>query len=388
MTARPPRASTKGSDGKRKARVATQSDRDKPDKRRTSSAVSTDRYERVEDDEILDVTELPDTGIPGPRLRMLVLEATPHLAAAQGAIVEAGHAVVIGSAGRDGIDKLRFAVSDVDAMLVGMPGGEPLIETALAMGPWRPVIITAWTANAVEAARQSATVGADLSTVRPHDVERLAPILLAASRLFERRQLFDLSRSGIQVAPGYDAELDMDSSIGPPLDAEPDPEPVLEPDPEPASFLQAEPFAQAVLRQFERARRYGYPITVAMFVLDVPEPQPPAGLRGILRARAGNALVHMLRDVDLATELDQDRFLVVMPHTERAAGAELARRIIGAVAAGDPVSSGGRTFPPRVIGAVTGAAPGEVPELPILVRDVTQLLEQARVSGASLAVAT
>jgi hypothetical protein len=393
MTARPPRASTKGGDGKGdgrrgKPRSLTQTERDKPDKRRTSSAVPIDRYERIDDDEILDVSELPDTGIPGPRLRMLVLEAVPHLAAAQGAIVEAGHAVVIGSAGRDGIDKLRFAVSDVDAMLVGMPGGEPLIETALAMGPWRPVIITAWTGTGVEAARHSAAVGADLSTVRPHDVERLAPILLAASRLFERRQLFDLSRSGIQVAPGFDPDLDVDSTVGPPLDPDPDPEPALEPDPEPTSFLQAEPFAQAVLRQLDRARRYGYPIAVAMFVVDVPEPPPPPGLRGILRARAGNALVHALRDVDLATELDQDRFLVVMPHTDRAAGAELARRIIGAVAAGDPVTSGGRVFPPRVIGAVTSAPPGQAPELPGLVRDATQLLEQARVSGASLAVAT
>jgi hypothetical protein len=304
-------------------------------------------------------------------------------------------------------------------MLVGMPGGEPLIETALAMGAWRPVIITAWTGTAVEATRQSAAAGADLSTVRPHDVERLAPILLAASRLFERRQLFDLSRSGIQLAPGYDPELDMDSSIGPPIDFDSEPPRIAaasgarvvapaypapgrpvpartpvpaprapEPEPEPPGFLQGEPFAHAVLRELERSRRYGYPISVAMFVLDVAQPPPPPGLRGILRARAGNALVHSLRDIDLATELDHERFLVVMPHTDRNGGAELARRIIGSVAAGDPVSTGGRTFPPRVIGAVTSAPPGHVPELPSLVRDVTQLLESAQVSGASLAVGT
>ena len=49
-------------------------------------------------------------------------------------------------------------------------------------------------------------------------------------------------------------------------------------------------------------------------------------------------------------------------------------------------TAAGRTFAPKVIGAVTAAPPGEAPELPSLVRDVTQLLEQAQVTGASLAV--
>jgi hypothetical protein len=146
--------------------------------------------------------------------------------------------------------------------------------------------------------------------------------------------------------------------------------------------------AQAAQRELERSRRGGHLLAVALFALEVPAPPPPATLRGIVRARAGNALVHALRDGDLATELDQDRFLVVMPDCDRAAGAEHARRIISAVAAGDPVTAAGRTFPPRVIGAVTAASAGEELDLPRLVRDATQLLEQAQVTGASLAVET
>jgi hypothetical protein len=375
MTARPPRASTKGEgkgEGKRaRTRGSTHSDRDR-DKRRAASVVPTDRYERIGDDEILEVAELAsETGAP-PRLRMLVLEVAPHLPLAQNAIVTAGHTVAIGAAGRDGIDRLRFAVGEVDAMLVGMPGGELLIDAAYALGPQRPVVIAAWTASAVEAARRSAAAGADLATVRPHDAERLAPILLAASRLVEQRRL---------AAHPVERPSTTDIYAGAPAPAFD-----LDHDPEPVGLLSAEPFAQAALRELARARRYGYPLAVAMFMLEVSPPPPPPGLRGILRARAGNALVHALRDVDLATELDQDRFLVVMPHTDRAGGAEVARRIIGAVAAGDPVTAAGRTFPPKVIGAVTAAPPGEVPELPSLVQDVTQLLEQAQVTGASLAV--
>jgi PleD family two-component response regulator len=103
--------------------------------------------------------------------------------------------------------------------------------------------------------------------------------------------------------------------------------------------------------------------------------------------------VNAIRDVDLVTELDHDRFLVLLPYTDRLVGAEVARRIIGAVAAADPVIAAGRTFPPKVIGAVAGMRPGEPrPGEPLsfarLIQDVTQLLEGAAVTGASLAVET
>jgi CheY-like chemotaxis protein len=402
VTARPPRASTK-SEGRgeakpgakaeakpaRRARTrgATQGEREDT-ARRAPSVVPTDRYERIGDDDVLEVVDLPAPEPGGaPRLRMLVLEAAPHLAAAQGAIVAAGHAVVIGATGRDGVDKLRFAVGEVDAMLVGMPGGEPLIELAAAQGARRPVVIAAWTASALEAARRSAAAGADLATVRPHDVERLAPILLAATRLVEHRRPgapLPATSAGAPAPAPAPAELDVDVDVD--LDVDGDVDGDGEPDREPAGLLAAESFAQAAQRELERARRFGHPLAVAMFVVDVPAPPPPPGLRGILRARAGNALVHALRDADLATELDQDRFLVVMPYTDRVAGAEHARRIVSAVAAGDPVNAAGRSFPPRVIGAVVGAPGGAELDLPRLVQDATQLLEQAQVTGASLAV--
>lgn len=426
MTARPPRASTRSdaraegngdaksaarpdakADAKparrAKTRGATHAERE-DDARRSPSVVPTDRYQRIDEDDVLEVADLPEAEPGGgPRLRLLVLESAPHLAAAQAAIVAAGHLVVIGASGRDGVDKLRFAVGEVDAMLVGMPGGEPLIELAAGLGARRPVVIAAWTASALEAARRSAAAGADLATVRPHDVERLAPILLAAIRLVEHRRPAVAAPPSASPAPAAPAPVVPAARVAAVLDAQLDPGDVEvdagdvevdvdvdldlegEPDREPASLLAAEAFAQAAQRELERARQLGHPLAVAMFKVDVPPPPPPPGLRGILRARAGNALVHALRDADLATELDHDRFLVVMPDTERGSGAEHARRIISAVAGGDPVTAAGRTFPPRVIGAVVGAAGAEL-DLPRLVQEATQLLEQAQVTGASLAV--
>jgi hypothetical protein len=479
VTARPPRASTRSegraegkTEGKTEAKPGAKADA-RPARRtktrgathaeredtaqRSPSVVPTDRYQRIDDDDVLEVADLPEPGAAS-RLRMLVLEAAPHLAAAQGAIAAAGHTVVIGASGRDGVDKLRFAVGEVDAMLVGMPGGEPLIALAAELGARRPVVIAAWTASALEAARRSTAAGADLATVRPHDVERLAPILLAAIRLVEYRRPAAASPPGAERPPEPDpsapvpsparATVDLDAQVeggevevesevaeveggeveveggeveaeggevevegseveaeggeveieggeveggevevegGVDIDVDMDLDGEGDPDREPAGLLAAETFAQAAQRELERARRFGHPLAVAMFKVDVPPPPPPPGLRGILRARAGNALVHALREDDLATELDNDRFLVVMPHTERVAGAEHARRIVSAVAAGDPVTAVGRTFPPRVIGAVVGAVGAEV-DLPRLVQDAAQLLEQAQVTGASLAV--
>ena len=93
-----------------------------------------------------------------------------------------------------------------------------------------------------------------------------------------------------------------------------------------------------------------------------------------------------MRDIDLATEAEDDRFLVVMPYTDRIVGAEVARRIVTAVAGGEPVVAAGRAFPPKVTGAVTASAPGAPLDLARLVQDASSLLEQAQLTGASLAV--
>src|SRR5262245_40844304 len=139
MTARPPRASTRGDARRPKGRAATQGDR--ADKARATSILQTDRFMRVDDDEVLEESELPEV----PQLRLLVYEGGPHRAAAQAAIAAAGHLVVLGATGRDGIDRVRPAIAGVDALLLGLPGGEPLIEAALALGQQRPVVIAAST---------------------------------------------------------------------------------------------------------------------------------------------------------------------------------------------------------------------------------------------------
>jgi hypothetical protein len=370
MTSRPPRASTRGEGKRARSRGATHGGG-----RRAASVVPTDQFERVSDDEVLEETELPEV----PQLRVGILESAQHLGTAQSAIAAAGHTVVASASGRDGVEQLRRALGAVDALLIGLPGGEPLIDAVLALGAGRPVVIAASTAGAVEAVRRATVAGADLAAVRPHHVERLAPVLLAAARLVRVLAQPAATEAIDEIDGALDGALDELS------------------DAEPAALQPFERFQRAVEREIERARRGAYPLTIAMFGVDLGPAgtlapgapgAPPPGVRGILRARAGNALVHAIRDIDLATEIDRDRFLVLLPHTDPHTGAEIARRIISAVAAGDPVIAGGRTYPPRVIGAVAGARPGEPLGFSQLIRDATQLLEQAEVTGASLAVET
>lgn len=309
--------------------------------------------------ELYELSEMLETS-DAPRLRLLVLEAVPHLAPAQNAIMTAGHVVVAGATGLGGADRLRAVVHSVDAMLVGLPEGAPLIEAALAMGPQRPVVIAA-SSGAVDAVQHATRAGADLVTLRPHDADRLAAVLFATTRLIEqRRQPLAVGTPGRGVPQSTEA-------------------------PSAAGMVPFAALEHAAAGHLARAARHDYPLVVAVFGVQSTTPTPP-GLRGLLRARAGKALVQALRDIDLAAELAEDRLVVLMPYTERATGADLARRIIGAVAAGEPALARGQTFAPRAIGAVV-ARSDETRSLAELIDEAGQLLEQVQVTGASLAVA-
>jgi PleD family two-component response regulator len=256
-------------------------------------------------------------------------------------------------------------------VLVGLPGGEVLVDAAIAMAPARPVVIAACDGNAVDVVRRAGAAGADLAVSRPLEVEKLAPVLLAAARLCDERRAATSAKGSETILRAR-----LDALV----------------EPEPGALQPFELFQRVLELELKRSRRYGYPLAVALFAIEIGPPEPPPGVRGILRARAGNALIHSIRDIDLATEVDQERFLVLLPYTTLTGAAEVARRIIGAVAGGDPVMAAGRVFPPKLVGAVAGASiasaggVGQPLSFSRLMRDATQALEQARRDGAELAV--
>src|SRR5205085_9638786 len=134
-----------------------------------------------------------------------------------------------------------------------------------------------------------------LASTRPHDVDRLAPILLAAARLHIERSSAISARGSEKMLRARLDELA---------------------DPEPRGLQPVESFQRVLELEIKRAKRYEYALSVALFAVDVAPPAPPAGIVGILRARAGNALIHSIRDIDLATQIDHERFLVLLPYTD------------------------------------------------------------------------
>lgn len=313
-------------------------------------------HRRSESIELLDADVVEETEVPRiAPLTFAAFEGPAHVSAAQHAIIAFGHACPTAATGRPGLEEVQRALArgTIDAILVGLPGGEVLIEAARSLETRRPVIIASCAGAGRDVIERAVAAGADLVAFRPHDADRLAPILLAASRLREER---DQAPSGIAERPAPEA-------------------------------LQPFDLFQRVLDQeLRRARRYTYPLAVALFAIEVPPPPPPPMVRGILRARAGNAVIQTIRDIDLATELDQERFLVLFPYTELTTASEVARRIVHAVGACDPVIMGGRSFPVRVTGAVAGARLGEPLSFARLMKDATRALDHARRDGAELAV--
>ena len=332
----------------------------------------------LDDSQLVEETMLPEL----PTLRFAVLEDDDHLAPAQAAIAAAGHIVVAGAAVRDGVMQILELVrdGDVDTVLVGIPGGEPIIDAALALEPRRPVVIAALSGAGFAGAQRASATGADLASTRPHDVDRLAPILLAAARLHIERSSAISARGSERVLRARLEELA---------------------DPDPRGLQPFELFQRVLELEIKRAKRFDYPLSVALFGVDIPQSRPrgaastdivselaapPAGILGILRARAGNALINSIRDIDLATQLDHERFLVLLPYTDITGATSVARRVIAAVANGDPVVSSGRSFVPRLVAAIAGARGDESLSFAKLMKDATRALEQARRDGAELAV--
>jgi hypothetical protein len=317
----------------------------------------------LSDSMLIEETVLPEI----PVLQVAVHEESSHLAAAQGAIAAAGHIVATGAAGPAGIEKILAAIrrGGIDVVIAALPGDEPIIDASLALEPRRPIVIASIAGGGVDAVQRATSAGADLMTTRPHDVERLAPVLLAAARLTNERRISTTAKGAEQMLRARLEELS---------------------DPEPRGLQPFELFQRTLEVEIKRARRFEYPLSVALFAVEVPPPPPPAGIRGILRARAGNALIHTIRDIDMATQLDHERFLVLLPYTDLTGAAHVGRRVIAAVGEHDPVVSGGRTFPPRLVGAVAGSKPGEELSFAKLMKEATRALEQARRDGAELAV--
>lgn len=334
------------------------------------STVDAGRPISMADVEILEETQQPraesEIGHTSA-LRVAVHEEQAHLGSIQSAIGAAGHRVIAAASGGDGARRIieTLAERTVDVVIAALPGGESVIDAALAQEPRRPVVIASVDASPVAAVQRAVGVNADLVALRPHDVGSLTPILFAATRLTIERRVTSAARGAEQALRARLDELA---------------------DPDPRGLLPFEMFQRVLELEIKRAKRFEYALSVALFSVDVVGGPPPPGIKGILRARAGNALIHTIRDIDVATQIDHERFLVLLPYTDLKGATGLARRVIAAVAAIDPVVAAGRSMTPKLVGAVAGATHGQPVSFAKLMKDATRALDDARREGADFAV--
>lgn len=334
------------------------------------STVDAGRAISMADVEILEEAPLPraDSEIGSTSaLRVAVFEEQAHLGSIQSALAAAGHRVIAAASGSDGARRIvdTLAERTVDVVIASLPGGEAVIDAALAQEPRRPVVIASIDGSPVAAVQRAVGVNADLVALRPHDVGSLTPILFAATRLTIERRVTSAARGAEQALRARLDELA---------------------DPDPRGLLPFEMFQRVLELEIKRAKRFEYALSVALFAVDVLGGPPPPGIKGILRARAGNALIHTIRDIDVATQIDHERFLVLLPYTDLKGATGLARRVIAAVAAIDPVVAAGRSMTPKLVGAVAGATHGQPVSFAKLMKDATRALDDARREGADFAV--
>lgn len=93
-------------------------------------------------------------------------------------------------------------------------------------------------------------------------------------------------------------------------------------------------FKRFMVLEVKRSRRYQLPVAVLVAGLDGLDARADAqapGVRAALRAEAMAALSALLRDVDVALPMAQDRYLVFLPHTPRDGALVVAGRVQAAL---------------------------------------------------------
>lgn len=100
--------------------------------------------------------------------------------------------------------------------------------------------------------------------------------------------------------------------------------PIIDPD---THFNTYEHYREVLLVEVKRARRYGFPLAVALLALD-PLPIPSRGeVRTSLYGGLALSIRRSLRDTDFPVQYSPDRVLLVMPHTDAAGALVVSRRI-------------------------------------------------------------
>lgn len=318
----------------------------------------------MEDGQLLEVAELG----PPPRATVAIHDGTAEDVAKAKATVESlGHTLLGVGSGPSGVARIVKLIREdkpPHVVVVGLPGGDAIVDAALAMAPHRPVLIAAVGGPASTAPYRAHAAGADLVTARPHDLEHLGPTLMAAAALsIERARVLHLQATESMLRARVDQETD--AATG---------------------FHTVERFKKVLELELKRARRFSYALSVCNLAMVPRSPPPPPAVVQEMRVRTTAAIREAIRDIDFPVEIADDRFLVLLPYTDSEGAAAVAKRILAGVAE-VRVRANGRQFMPMIAAGVAGIAPGGPVSMAALMRDAGEALKDALRRSVALVIA-
>ncbi|MFZ5471384.1 MAG: GGDEF domain-containing protein [Myxococcota bacterium] len=140
-------------------------------------------------------------------------------------------------------------------------------------------------------------------------------------------------------------------------------------------------FKEVLFIEVKRARRYGFPLALALVAFD----SLPIGDRVLLSKLMGGlalAIRRSLRDTDYPVQYEARRALLLMPHTDLAGALVVARRICERVSKAS-LAHEGEVLRPTISVGVAAATVGRESSFADLARNAQASLEQAQGGGGN-----
>lgn len=148
------------------------------------------------------------------------------------------------------------------------------------------------------------------------------------------------------------------------------------------SFYTFAHFREVLFVEVKRARRYGFPLSIALGGFDPLGRPVSSELSAQLMGGLALAIRRSLRDTDYPVQFSPDRVLLLMPHTDLAGALIVARRICERVARAT-LAHGQELLRPTISMGLASGTPGREYGFADLVRQAQHSLELATQNGGN-----
>ncbi len=148
------------------------------------------------------------------------------------------------------------------------------------------------------------------------------------------------------------------------------------------NFYTFSHFKEVLFVEVKRARRYGFPLALALLAFDPIKGLHQAHVQSQLMGGLALAIRRSLRDTDYPVQYSADRVLLLMPHTDLAGTLIVARRICERVSRAS-LQSGDDVLHPTISVGVAAGEPGREYGFSDLVRQAQDGLTQAMARGGN-----